>query len=284
MMRRFAVLTMALMMPTMTFAATPAMSSRSSSTEVSKEDIVKKLVEDPAVEPAKPVARPQSGGGDAAMMDESYAKRSSIIMPPYYGGNGVTIDVQVTKEVTPDVITLNAWCQLPESGNRQQVRTELDALYLKLKNVVGTDGRIRKQGGYSINPVYDYTGKTSSMFQGNLNVLIRIAKTTATKRIADAVEDAGCGTGWDVRMQDMQEQEMAALDQLLTKLNTRKQVFEKLLGKKLTVVTSANLNTYIDGYSSYDPDTNTAEAITTLNVTFDLGTNTRLPVPTPLRK
>ena len=66
---------------------------------------------------------------------------------------------------------------------------------------------------------------------------------------------------------------------ILLDLNERKQLFEKLLGKKLVTVQSASLNTYIDGYSSYDPDTNTADAVTSLNVVFDLGGRTSLPLP-----
>ena len=220
---------------------------------------------------------PMTGGGGEDMKSMIY---------PYYGGNGVVIDVQVTREVTPNVINLNIWCQLPETGTRAEMRTAVERLYQSIKSTVGTDGRIRRQGGYSINPIYDHTGKQTNVFQGNLNALIRITKPSATLRISEAVEDAGCGTGWDVRMQDMQKEEMGALDELLSKLNTRKQLFEKLLGKKLTVVQSASLNTYIDGYSSYDPETNTAEAMTNLTVTFDLGTRATLPrpVPTPLNK
>lgn len=204
-------------------------------------------------------------------------KMSGIL--PYYGGNGVTVDVQVTREVSPEVIHLNAWCQLPDTGTRQEMRMALDALYKSVKQAVGTDGRLRRQGGYGINPYYDPMGKATNLFQGNLGLLLRITNVSSAGRIAAAVEDAGCSSNWDVRMKDMQTFENSVLDELVSKLNERKQLFEKLLGKKLVTVQSASLNTYIDGYSSYDPDTNTADAVTSLNVVFDLGGRTSLPLP-----
>jgi hypothetical protein len=76
---------------------------------------------------------------------------------------------------------------------------------------------------------------------------------------------------WDVRLTDTQSHEAGIIDELVSRLNKRKGAFEKLLGVKLKKVMGTYISTWVDAYSTYDPDTNTVEATTTLSVTFDTG-------------
>ena len=119
---------------------------------------------------------------------------------------------------------------------------------------------------------------------GSLSVFIRVTRVNAAQRMADILDDHACSASWDVRLVDAEDYEMSVLDDLLSRVNKRKTVFEKLIGKRLTNVTGASLSTWIDGYSSYDPETNKADAQTTLSITFDIGTKTRLADPAAARK
>ena len=198
---------------------------------------------------------------------------------PYYGNGGVTVDASVTKEVKPDFIGLNAYCDLGNQSSRETAKAEADKLYMSIKNAVGTDGRIRRMGGVSIYPYYDATGTATSSYSANLSIFIRITKPGAAQRISDAVEKEGCTVNWDVRLMDPQSFEMSVLDELSVRINKRKAIFEKLLNKKLTRINSASLSTWADGYSTYDPETNMVDATTNLSITFDLGGRTTLPAP-----
>lgn len=230
---------------------------------------------DTSSDAAMPVPDGKGGGMD-----------SMSIMPYPYGG-GVSVDAMVTKEVTPDFVALNGWCTVNDS-TRTALKTQLDRLFADIKNMVGGNGRVRKTGGYSVYPVYDQMGKPQTdEFSGTLNVFIKFSNTQVSQQVADYLDEKGCTSNWDVRLNDTQTYELGVLDELITKLNKRKTVFEKLLKKSLTRVTGASLSTWIDGYSTYDPETNKAEAQTTLSVTFDVGgraTINTTPVPMPMEK
>jgi hypothetical protein len=198
------------------------------------------------------------------------------MIAPYFG-NGVVVDASVTKEVTPDFIALNVYCDSGKMASRETAKDAMNQIYNDIKAAVGADGRVRRQGSVTVYPYYGETGTDSGSFTANLSMMIRILKPAATQRISDIVEEKGCSPNWDVRLVDSQTYEMDVLDDLTSRLNKRKQVFEKLLGKKLTTVSSVSLSTWVDGYSSYDPETNKAEATTTLSVSFDLGARTTIP-------
>lgn len=218
------------------------------------------------------------GGGDA-------------YYPGPYGG-GITVDASVSKEITPDFVAVSGYCEVTDFDTRNDVRAELTKIYNAIKADVGSDGRVRRSGAPGVYPFYDpYGGGVTNKFSGSLNVTIRVLKLSAAQKISDILDENGCSPNWDVRLTDSQDFELSVLDDLVAKANKRKTVFEKLLGKKLTKVTGASLYTWVDGYSSYDPETNTAEATTTLSLTFDIG-STRVrstspmmekavPVPTP---
>lgn len=240
--------------PVSAFAATAATKSAAdaaTTSEVTEEDVIN------AIRPADGM-----GGGMGS------------IMPPYYGG--VTVDASVTKEVTPDFVLLNAYCDTGRQDNREEAKAILDKLYNDIRTAVGKDGRVRRMGSVSIYPFYDPTGKDTGSYTGNLSVGIRIINMSASGRISDFIESKGCSANWDVRLLDPQSFEMSVLDTLATRLNKRKAVFEKLLGKKLTTINSASLYTWVDGWSTYDPETNTADATTTLTITFGLDSKTQL--------
>jgi len=253
---------LALLVPSLAFAAS---ASTSSAAAVTEEDILN-AISDPA-----PVMSEGKGGGYGS------------IYPGPMGG-GVTVDSNYTKEVTPDFIALNAYCEVTGESSRQIVRDALNKMFTEIKTSVGSDGRVRKSGMGSIYPYYDpVRGGQTDQYSGSLSVFIRITNLNAAQRISDMVEDKGCSPSWDVRLVDTQKYELDNLDTLIKRLNDRKVVFEKLLGRKLTQVIGASLYTYVDGYGTYDPETNTVDATTTLSVTFDIGTRASI-TPAPSKR
>ncbi len=244
-----------LLSPAAAFAAT---AEAAATTDITEEDVMNAIVPSDAM-------MDRGGGGYG--------------IAPYYGG-GVVIDASVTKEVTPDFVALNAYCDIGRSNDRDEAKKIADQIFNDIKNGVGQDGRVRRSGPVSVYPYYDGTGKDTGMFMANVSIMIRIIKVSSAQRIADLVESKGCSLNWDVRLTDPQTFEMDVLDELTSRVNKRKAVFEKLLGKKLNNVLSASLYTWADGYSTYDPETNKVDATTTLNLTFDLGSRTTLPKTT----
>lgn len=221
---------------------------------------------------------------DEASMPSMDRGGGGLYYPGPYGA-GITVDASTTKEVTPDFVAVNGYCEVTGLSSRAEVRTELTNLYNAIKAAVGSDGRVRRSGTPVVYPYYDqFTGMQSDQFSGNLSIFIRLTRPAAAQRVSDILEEQNCSVNWDVRLVDTQDYELEILDDLLTKLNKRKTVFEKLLKKKLTNVMGASLYTWVDGYSTYDPDTNKADATTTLSITFDIGTRTRLTEPTAVPK
>lgn len=194
-----------------------------------------------------------------------------MYMPPYYGG-GISIDVSTTKTVTPDTLSITGWCDAGFQGTRTEVKDALKEMFNDIKADVGADGKVRRTGGYSVMPYYDpMTGASrTGVYSGNLNLWVDVINFNASERIADVLEEAGCSVSWNVSLKDMQAIEYDVLDDLLARLNRRKDVFEKLLKTRLddSDITGAYLSSWIDSWSSYDPDSNTATATITLSVTF----------------
>ncbi len=254
--------------PVSAFAATAdskaTTTKAASTTEITEEDLMNVIDAAPA----------------QAMMDG----RGGMSMPYYPNYGGVMVDATVTKEITPDFVALNAYCDLGKQATRESAKAAAEKIFNDIKSAVGTDGRVRKTGAVSVYPYYGPMGETTESFSANLSFFIRIIKTSAAERISDAVEKAGCAASWDVRLLDPQTFELSVLDDLAARLNKRKSVFEKLLGKKLTTIVSASLNTWVDGYSTYDPATNKAEATTTLSVSFSLSGRTTLPTRRTMNK
>lgn len=257
-------------LPVMTFAAgTSSASSRPAATDAVTEEILDKLDQtEPATPLPAPAAQDGRGGGDASM---------SI-----YPGSpaGIHVDASVTKEVTPDYLSINAYCDSGKKPSRDLVRDALNQIYEDIKDAVGKDGRIRRTGSVSVYPVYAQGGDETGSYTGNMSLTIRILNKAAASRIYDYVEGKGCGPNWDVRLVDTLSHETKVLNELTDRLQKRKTVFEKLFGRKLSRVLSASINTWVDGYGTYDPETNTADATTTLSVTFDPGTRAMLPTRT----
>ncbi len=264
---------MSLSFPLSTLAASAsAVTSVKTDTPVSTEDILNAM--DPTVTaPATaPMAVDGKGGG---MMN-------SIYYPgPTNGGVQVTADI--TKSVTPDYVSINAYCEIGKSPSRQVVRDSLNQLYTDIKNFVGKDGRVRKTGPVTAYPFYDSTGVTTDSFNGTLNILVRILSRSRAQAISDYIEEKNCSVNWDVRLVNTQAHELSILDELATQLNARKAVFEKLLQKRLTLISGATLSTWVDSYGTYDPELNTVDATSSLSVTFDLGGRATLPTPVPLK-
>ncbi len=244
--------------PLSAFAAT-------ATTDISAEEVLQVLDE-------KSADMERGGGGDAMYYPGPY-------------GNGITVDATVTKEVTPDYVAVSGYCEAIGFDTREEVRAELTRMYNAIKAAVGEDGRVRRNGTPSVYPYYDvYGSEPSGKMSGSLNIFIRVTRIGAAQKISDILDDNNCSPGWDVRMVDAEDYETGVLDELLTKINKRKVVFEKLLGKKLTDVMGASLYTYVDGYSSYDPETNRADAQTSLSITFNIGSKTRLADPAAARR
>lgn len=212
-----------------------------------------------------------------AMMDRG---GSGLYYPGPMGG-GIMVDASVTKEVTPDFVAVNGYCEVTGLDSREDVREELTRVYDAIKSAVGTDGRVRRNGTPSVYPYYDVRGEAATdKMSGSLNVFIRVLRADAAQRIADVLDRHACSPGWDVRLLNPEDHEAAQLDELIGRVNKRKALFERLLGEDLTTVVGASLSTWVDGWASYDPETNKADATTSLSITFDAGTDAEL---TPTR-
>ncbi len=190
---------------------------------------------------------------------------SMMPVPPNPAGS-VTIDVSVMREVAPDYVTMTAYCDTGPLKDRNEVKATIGQITQVLRTAAGSDARVRRGGGLTISPYYE-NGAMTSKFSGNVQFTVRFSNIAASARVASAAEDQNCGVNWDARMQDTQAYELSLIDELRSKLDKRKVVFEKLLGEKLKNMSSVNIMTSMDGWN-YDPETQKADATTTLTVTY----------------
>lgn len=196
---------------------------------------------------------------------------SSMAPLPGSPGGSVTIDVSVMREVAPDYVTMTAYCETGPLTSRAEVKSAIASITQALRAAAGTDAKVRRGGGLNVMPYFE-NGAATGKFAGNVQFIVRFSNIAASARLAAAAEDQSCGVNWDARMQDTQAYELSLIDELKSKLEKRKIVFEKLLGERLGDMTSVSMYTSMDGWN-YDPETQKADATTTLSVTYGAGMN-----------
>jgi hypothetical protein len=197
-----------------------------------------------------------------------------------------SVDATVLHEATPDVINQNVTCDVQNPLSRAEVREEAQRKMQQIVGIVGDDGQVRRNGSPSVYPFYEgpveprIDGEAaiapSPRFTGSISMVVRNVKKDAAQSINDRIEDLGCSVNWDIRLLRTAAYARQHRAQLMEQIDEKKAVFEELLGKKLTKVSSMSLYTSVDygygGYGSFDPQTLTVPATTTLNMTFEFGT------------
>jgi hypothetical protein len=182
---------------------------------------------------------------------------------------GITIDAMDTREVQPDQLVLVGWCQVTANTKREANTAQADFLDELTQDVRGQASVTN--GEASIMPATDpFTGMPlARAFSSSFSVELDVASAGNLEALTDLLEDRGCSVSLDARVTDQHRLHNAALPELLRQVKARQAFFETIVGGSLRPA-SVSINTYVDSYSSYDPESNTALATTTLTVQFAL--------------
>jgi hypothetical protein len=246
--------TVGFLLPIAAFAARDAAVTETSDAELQIEDLLNGM----------------TGGDNKMMAPGAGGSMTYPVTPP---SSTVTVDVSVTQEVTPDLVNVGGYCSTTSPVSQEEARRQMNALYQLIKQEVGADGRVRRTGGFSVMPYYDpvTSGTSSDKYTGSINITVRVVKMSAAHRITEILENHACSISFDARLLNTQDVEYAILDDLVARLDKRRRVFEKLLKKKLQKISNVYLSTWADGWGTFDTDSGTVEATTTLSVTYDIG-------------
>lgn len=194
----------------------------------------------------------------------------------------VSIDATVFHDVTPDEVAINVTCEIQTPAPRKVVREQFQQKLESLKTAVGQDGKLRRMGTPSIYGGYVDPSLPPSepLFTGTMSARISGVAAGSLVKVANVVEEAGCTPAWDVRLEYTGKYARENQEELMEQITDKKEFFESMLGTPLAKVMSVSVSTVLDApYGSYygasttyDPETNTAQAVTTLMMTFDIGT------------
>lgn len=202
----------------------------------------------------------------------------------------INVDATVMHDATPDIINFNVSCEVQSPMSRAEVRSRAKEMLQAIRGIVGNDGDARMGSSPMVYPFYREmpmdpsmsadTKMMPPMFTGTMNFFVRNVKIDAAQRISDAIEDSGCGVNWDIRIVKTAKYARQLRSELMAQIDEKKAVFEDILGTSITKISNMSTYTSIDygyGSGSFDADTKTVQAMTTLNVTFDLGTKSVQP-------
>lgn len=195
----------------------------------------------------------------------------------------VTLDASVTHDATPDVLMLSVSCDVPTPSTRIAIREMSRQLMNDLKELAGEGSKVRRNGPPSI---YNYSSDPTlspadQQYSGTMNFTIQNISAAGAGKLADDVEQKGCNYTWDARLLYTTTYAKQMKEELMEQIEQKQEFTEELLGTKMNKVLSLSFSTtpdysgggyYGGGGSNYDPDTNTMQAVTTLSVTFDIGT------------
>lgn len=211
---------------------------------------------------------------------------AEVRMQPAEQGS-ITVDATVYHVATPDVVNMNVSCEAQQPGTKQAVRAGFRDMLLKMSSVVGTSGSVRRNGTpgiyqyYGPGPMpYESSDPQDILYSGNINVSVLNVKAGHGMRISDAMEEMGCSVSWDARLLNTTQYAREHREALFAQLAEKKLYFEQLLGISMSKVLGIYVSTsqdgggYYGGLATYDPETNTFPAMTSLSVTYDIGTGT----------
>ena len=221
-----------------------------------------------------------------AILTATPALAAEVRMQPSDVGS-VSVDATVYHLATPDVVNMNVSCEAQKPGSKQQVRAEFRSMLQKMVSEVGSSGTVRRNGTpgiyqyYGSGPMpFDSTEGLEVLYTGNMNVSVLDIKAGQGMRIGDAMEEMGCSVTWDARLLYTTKYAREQREELFEQLADKKLYFEQLLGVTLSKVSNIYVSTsqdggYYGGMANYDPESNTLPAMTTLSVSYDIGTGAK---------
>ncbi len=195
--------------------------------------------------------------------------------------SSVYVDATVYHLATPDVVNMSVSCDMQTPKSKADLRQGFSSQLVAIKTLVGSDAKVRRNGTPNMYPSYmdPMMSPSSTQFTGNMVVSVMDIKNGSAQRIADGVEEIGCSVAWDARLIYSAKYAEQMHDELFEQLADKKALYEKLLGVTFSKVSNISVMTSPDyggsyygagSSNSYDPETNTMPAQTTLSITFDL--------------
>lgn len=220
----------------------------------------------------------------AALLAASPAFAADVRMTPAEQGT-VSVEATVYHLATPDVVNLSVSCEAPVPGGRQDVRAAFRDMLRAMNATVGTSGTVRRNGTpniyqyYGSSPVpFDGVSPEAVLYSGTMTVSVLDVQEGQGMRISDAMEEFGCSVTWDARLLFTAKYAREKRDALFEQLADKKAYLEQLLGTALSRVSTVYVSTspdsggYYGSFATYDPESNTLPAMTTLSVIYDIGT------------
>ncbi len=190
---------------------------------------------------------------------------------------------QVTRDMKPDVLNIGVSCDETKPGTRSDIRQRLQQKYADLKALVGTNGNVRRNGGFTIYGGYVDPGMPAQepSYSGNASFLVRNLKPENAEKTMDGIEELGCMGTWDARVLYVEKAANEEYANLMEQILSQKAFVEKVIGQKLTLVSNVSLSGSADtgGYyggmgggaysnTTFDPETGLSPTIISLSVTF----------------
>ncbi len=194
------------------------------------------------------------------------------------------IDATVTHTATPDLVNMSVDCQITEPMSREAVRAEVKEYMGDLQDSAGDSARVRRNSAPSLYQFTNYDPETglpepaTDLYSGSFGYSIALMNTARAEELASTVEEIGCTYSWDPRLIYTGKYVRQNRAELMEQIDEKKEFYEEILGIELNQVSSISFSTYIDSTygayygsaTSYDPESNTVNATTTLSITFDL--------------
>lgn len=197
--------------------------------------------------------------------------------------SSITIDASVEHTVKPDTLNVTLTCDVKpttEDAARNALRQKIATFKAHLSGK-----SIRLNGPLNLYPSYGDTPNTDGapeLFSGTVTFTIGTMQPEEWQSIRGMLDAESCTATYDARVTRAVRYARQYRDQLLQQIDESRAFYEDLLGKKLTKVSNLFFSTIPDPQgndyggtaSGFDPDTGLLQVVTSLTVTFDVGSRT----------
>ncbi len=196
----------------------------------------------------------------------------------------VTVDASVEHSITPDSVFASLSCEVTASTTEGAVRESLQRKIETFRQAIGRP--VRRSGPMSVYPMDghglmdgDAPGKPGRL-AGNVAFTISGLTRSDAEKLEALLDQEKCTAIYDARVKSASKYVRQYRQELMAQIDESRLLFEEMLGQKLTKVSSMYFATTPDyqgsaygGPSSlYDPETGTMPVVTSLSITFDIGT------------
>lgn len=180
----------------------------------------------------------------------------------YYGSNEVYFTVNTTTTVEADRVYMYGSYTVENASTRKEAVQELRDVYEAIQESVGDYGTVRRTSIYTYMD-WEYT----NLYDASLSIRVDLTDFESLTTVEDMLYEAGFDNWYEAVVMDTTAAEGKVAKAINTMIESKKEVYEEILGYQLGKVDGLSLYSWPDS-STFDSETGLVEVMVSASVWY----------------